>query len=395
MRSCKKEKQTLKEINLFSVSDKSGLRTLFFVVLFLYLSPALTAQEKPGYEFVDEIMSSPAMQNISSRDSLVKFVKLNFKNHDDRVRAFYTWIAFNITYDTKLLDHYRLSSGLGLQNLSSSRTQHPDTVFKYRLAVCEGICQLMNSCCEKSGIRSKMIGGISKVENVVDEKLLHTWTAVYTDTSWKLLDITWSGGHINLKGTYVKKFNDRYFYVPPDEFIKDHWPLDGMWQLLSVPVSKKEFMTGMAEERSSPVSFRDSINAFFRLPKDKQEYTELLHFHNYDPSNVNYTLAADYLIYNKAVSVFNKASLYFEDYIAYAKQLEGKPVTKKQTKKCIELLQEPRRLTSEGLELARGRHFFHEDIQKKFDEMVATSFQRFRDINALQEEYNKILRSFN
>jgi hypothetical protein len=380
---------------LSSLSYKFGLRDLLFSIIFFSSIHCVLAQGKGKFVKVDESIKAFSLNKIKSKDSLIAFVTSNFKDPDERVRAFYSWIALNITYDTQLLDHYRLSSGLGLQNLSSSRTQHPDTVFKYRLAVCEGICQLMNACCEKVGIRSKMIAGISKVENVVDDELLHTWTAVYTDTSWKLLDITWSGGHINLKGVYVKKFNDRFFYVEPQDFIKDHWPLDPMWQLLPVAVTKKEFMTGVQEPGTSQRSYHDSIKAYLRLTKDAQEYTDLVHYHRADPSNEVYTRAADYLIYNKAVTIFNKSSLYFEDYIAYAKDLEGKPITKKHTKKCIALLQEPRKLLSDGLALSRGRHFFHEDIQKKFDAMVAGSFQRYRDINKLIEEYNKILRSFN
>jgi len=360
-----------------------------------FCSSAFFGQERNNsYENVDATMSVYSNRKIYARDSLVDFVKKTFQKPDERVRAFYSWIALNVQYDTKLLDHYKLSSSLGLQNLSSSRTQHPDTVMKYHLGVCEGICQLMNACCEKVGIRSKMIGGISRVENVVDEKLLHTWNAVYTDSTWKLLDITWSGGHINLKGVYIQKFNDRFFYVPPSEFIRDHWPLDAMWQLLPYGVSKKEFMTGVRDSAKMPVSFRDSLNAYFKRPKEAQEYTDLLHYHYSDPDNESYTFAADYYIYNKAVSVFNKASLYFEDYITYAKQLEGKPVTKKQTKQCIALLQEPRKLMSDGLALSRGRSFFHPEIQKKFDAMVASSFQRYRDINTLLDEYNKLLRSF-
>ncbi len=380
---------------MFSLSDTFTLRNLIFSFFFISSFSCLFGQENERFKKVDESIRIFSQQTITRRDSLVNFVRSSFKDPDERVRAFYTWIALNINYDTQLLDHYRLSSGLGLQNLSSSRTQHPDTVFKYRLGVCEGICQLMNACCEKVGIRSRMIGGISKVENEVDDKLLHTWNAVCIDTTWKLLDITWSGGHINLKGAYVKKFTDRFFYVEPGVFIKDHWPLDPMWQLLPVAVTRKEFMTGVPEPGVKQLSFRDSISAYLRLSKDAQEYADLLHYHAADPANEGYTRAADYLIYNKAVTIFNKSSLYFEDYISYAKNLEGKPITRKHTKKCIALLQQPRNLLSEGLALCRGRHFFHEDIQKKFDAMVAGSFQRYRDINTLIEEYNKLLQSFN
>jgi hypothetical protein len=378
-----------------SLASHRSVFKVVLVTLFFSCAPLWSQHDKPDYSYVDDVITVYSSRGIADRDSLVAFVTSTFTSPAERVRAFYTWIALNILYDKDLLDHYRLSSSLSLQSLSSQRTQHPDTVLKYRLAVCEGICQLMNSCCEKAGIRSRMIGGITRLENVVDEKLLHTWNAVQIDSTWKLLDITWSGGHINLKGEYVRKFNDRYFFRPPVEFIVDHWPLDAMWQLLERPVSKKEFIEGVAPAAKAHFNYQDSINAYLRLKKQDQEYVDLLHYHASDPGNENYTLTADYYIYNRAVAIFNRSSLYFEDYMEYARKLEGKPVTRRHTIKCIQLLKEPAKILEEGLNFSRARSFFHADLKKKFDEMVASSFQRYREVNRLLDDYQKLLKSFN
>src|SRR6185503_17577227 len=69
----------------------------------------------------------------------------------------------------------------------------------------------------------------------------HTWNAVYLDSTWHLLDVTWASGFVSFANEYVKKFNEFYFLTPPDQFIRDHYPEDLRWTLLNDPPVYREY----------------------------------------------------------------------------------------------------------------------------------------------------------
>src|SRR6218665_1546563 len=250
MLSSKKEKPTSKANNTVSVLLQMG-RVLLRPCLLLYcLWPAarLAAQDpyKERYEAVDRKMISYSRSHARNFDSLVRFVNEKFAADRDKVRAFYTWIALNISYDKDLLDNYKITSGMSLRRLSSMETQHADTVLKYGRGVCEGFSLLMNKFCADCSITSRMVIGPTRTEDGdVTDQMLHAWNAVKVDTAWYLLDVTWSNGYVNQMNQYIKKFSDHYFFTPPAGFGESHWPLDPMWQLLNYPVTKTAFYTGM------------------------------------------------------------------------------------------------------------------------------------------------------
>ena len=260
--------------------------------------------------------------------------------------------------------------------------------------MCEGFCLLMNRFCTQLSIPSQMVPGIARVgESQVDEKILHAWNAVYLDSSWQLIDITWSGGYISRNGKYVASFSDRYFCTPPALFIRDHWPLDAMWQLLREPVTKKEFYNHSEKRDSCCFNYNDSIKTFLKLSPADQEYVSLLHYNRYDPANISYQQSADLLIYNKAVSLFNLAVLYFEDYLTFAARLQGKAVNARDTKRCIRLLAEPRKRLREGLDYCKNRYFFDPELARKFEEMVKASENKLKEVDQLLADYRKLLKS--
>lgn len=322
---------------------------------------------------------------------LVKFVSENFKGDSLRVRAFYTWIATNIDYDKTLLDQFRLTAALIGNFRPGGRSQDADTVLSRRRAVCEGYCNLMNRFCSEVGITSVMVPGITRVpEGEVQEDMLHTWNAVRVHGQWQLLDITWAGGYVDHRDIYIKRFSGRFFFSPPKQFAHTHWPLDAMWQLLERPVTKTEFYNGERKNTGNLVSYNDSIEAYLKLPPADREYADLLHYHRNDPQNTIYTQGCDHYVYNRSATFFNLAMLYFEDYMAYARKLQGKEIGMKEVKKCMRLLQDPKRNLEQGLKFAEGKIFFHEETKTQFDQMVQKSAKLLIQLNGYMGEYRKM-----
>jgi len=56
-----------------------------------------------------------------------------------------------------------------------------------------------------------------------------------------LLDVTWASGYQNYSGQYVQQYNNYYFLTPPDDFIRDHYPEDPKWTLLTAPPILREY----------------------------------------------------------------------------------------------------------------------------------------------------------
>jgi hypothetical protein len=207
---------------------------------------------------------------------------------------------------------------------------------------------------------------------------------------WRLLDITWAGGYVNSDDQYVKHFSGGYFFTDPSEFVLSHWPLDAMWQLLDHPITKSEFYKEQRPPGSLSMNFSDSISGYLRQNAKQRQYTDLLHFHRYDPENRIYTMGCDQYVYNNAANYFNKAVLYFEDYAAYARRLQGKEIGLAEVKKCIRLLADPKKYLEEGLLYAGTQTFFHPEIKQKFDVMVQSSSKKLVEVNSFLDGYRKM-----
>jgi hypothetical protein len=71
----------------------------------------------------------------------------------------------------------------------------------------------------------------------------HSWNAIQLNNKWYLCDATWSGGAYDVDlSRYDKKFNDSYFLADPSLFIRNHYPLDSTWTLLTKKPTLNEFL---------------------------------------------------------------------------------------------------------------------------------------------------------
>lgn len=187
-------------------------------------------------------------------DQLVLRVNNTFQNDQDKVRAFYTWMAHNILYDlnkyntvrspdiTIVFESERLNKSINNQK----RVQLIKRVFKDRKALCLGLSTLFEELCLRSNIEVKILEGITKVSisDINNTQYLknHAWNAVKIKDQWKLLDLSFSSGfEANATGQWTKQFNDFYFFTNPEQLITTHLPVNDYFQLIKNPVSVKSF----------------------------------------------------------------------------------------------------------------------------------------------------------
>lgn len=226
-----------------------------YILLFLFLS--LTAVQAQDYARVDARVKQYPKQ-YASAEALARQIQKDFSLDTEKVRALYTWLATNITYDMNeylngerlVRFQYRNQTEL-LEKQNAIREYAINSTLSDNKAVCEGFAQTFKKVCELMGIRCLFIEGYSKVgTNDIDknpERGDHAWNAVKINNKWKLIDVTWASGSAN-GSTWRQNFNDYYFFTDADEFVKTHLPSTRGLSFATEEPAKKEFFNAPVYE---------------------------------------------------------------------------------------------------------------------------------------------------
>ncbi|MFN0030561.1 MAG: transglutaminase domain-containing protein [Flavobacteriales bacterium] len=208
------------------------------VVLFmmLCLSTAKSgAQDSTRYAELDAYALAVPDFYSNSVDTLVAYLIIPARDENEKARLIFSWIAQHLKYDDRAINSNR-TSDFSVQ-----------AVLKRKKAVCLGYASLFEAMCTEANLNARTIVGYSKHDKR-GKKLKnpdHAWNAVETDGRWLLCDVTWGSGYAeprkNGKVKTVKFFNNFWFDTQPNVFVLTHLPDVQRWQLLSSPVTKKQF----------------------------------------------------------------------------------------------------------------------------------------------------------
>lgn len=198
------------------------------------------------YKNVDaKVKSYPTA--FASPDKLAAYISKDFYSDEDKARALFIWIAYNIKYDTS-----PTAAGKRDRNISySSKSERSAKIaaadndlatrtLRLRKGVCNGYASLYKVVAQQMGLKSEIIYGSAKNNPSQIGKgpsgINHAWNAVRVNGLWKLLDVTWgAGGFADSTGS---GFDDKYFFTSPDLFFKNHFPEDENWLLTSKTASE-------------------------------------------------------------------------------------------------------------------------------------------------------------
>jgi transglutaminase/protease-like cytokinesis protein 3 len=170
----------------------------------------------------------------ASVESLAEYLTRSASDEMQKVRAIYTWITQNISYDVAAL-----ASG-------DPGDQSAATTLARRKGVCSGYSRLFEALARAAGIEAVEVIGYSRGSGYAPGKTLgpqpdHAWTAVKINGNWLLMDCTWAAGYLDASKGFVRRIDDYYFLTPPNRFVYDHLPEDPKWQLLPEPVAREDF----------------------------------------------------------------------------------------------------------------------------------------------------------
>ncbi|MEN2400090.1 transglutaminase domain-containing protein [Flavobacterium sp. MC2016-06] len=228
------------------------LQKLIFTFLFLnviFLCPSFAQ----NYNKVDKIVLKYPKQ-FNSTEELAERIQEDFSSEEDKARAIYSWIAFNIDYDYAAFLNPQKAKGFSYRSeaekerkIQQFNNEILQKAFKSQKAVCEGFTLLYSHLAGLVGLKTQVIRGDSKtrLSDIGRENILinHAWNMVLIDEKWRLIDVTWGEGYYNEnKRAAVKDFTSIYFDADPAFFFAKHYPESGTF--LGEKLSKEDFLNG-------------------------------------------------------------------------------------------------------------------------------------------------------
>ncbi len=183
-------------------------------------------------------------------DSLSHILTNGYTTDRDKVTSIFRWITENITYNIRpfynanlFSDKHKYDDDTGALKPLSERVAIE--VLEKRIALCDGYARLFKTLCDYAGIKSEIILGYA--DGGMAHKRLkftsnHRWNAVYLDSAWYLLDVTWASGFVTYSSNdFIQNYDNKYFLTPAKDFIRDHYPEDLQWTLLPKPPLMREY----------------------------------------------------------------------------------------------------------------------------------------------------------
>lgn len=225
---------------------------------------------------------------------------------DDRERLWriYDYVTSSISYDNEAYQN-------GFRRINKDSRD----VLRRKKAVCWGYSELMREICTYAGLRCVTITGYARdltLPNRSFENANHAWNAVLLDGHWHLLDATWGSGILSGEDYFSSVYGVDYFLTPPSLFVKNHYPLLPMWQLLSCPVSLESFYAGtMVVRRDCNFNFNKAIKEYLSMSRLEQEAQTLTIAYRMNRSQKNRKLLGHALV-DIATDLKEKGDMLFE-----------------------------------------------------------------------------------
>lgn len=195
--------------------------------------------------------SAHEAEYVLTPDSLSRMLTKVYTSDRDKVTSIFRWITENISYNVR--PYYNASHSSDKHNYDDDDTgalkplseRVAIEVLKKRIAFCDGYARLFKTLCDYAGIKSEVVSGYA--DGGMSHRRLkftsnHRWNAVYLDSAWYLLDVTWASGFITYSSNdFIQNYNNHYFLTPAKDFIRDHYPEELQWTLLPKPPAISEY----------------------------------------------------------------------------------------------------------------------------------------------------------
>ena len=233
------------------------LYLIIFAILFFghSVKGQLSDFENHNFNSADSIAAIYVKHPIDNLQELSGKLTSSLPSDLEKFRAIYKWVCDNIENDYDFyLKNKRMREKLNdnpVELKEWNRNFHPkvfNKLVKEYKTVCTGYAYLIKELAYYANIEVELINGYGRTAqaNIGGEGIPnHSWNAVNLNDKWYLCDATWSSGSINpQQSSFLKEFSEGYFLSEPNQFVKNHYPLDTNWILLKRRPTLEEFLNG-------------------------------------------------------------------------------------------------------------------------------------------------------
>ena len=208
--------------------------------LFLFINLQSSAQKRNAdFKVVDDYVKSLGSLDTLNVGTISYIVTKKFSDNQDKARAIFDWIAYNISFDLKNAKR------------NGNEKTNSDDVLKLRKANAAGYAALYQDMCSVVKIRCLTVDGYIKNNseqiNEKPDEFNHTWVVVQlgqSSESWFYVDPTMGSGYTDDKMTFfTKAYNDAYFFADKVIFNFQHYPNNTAWLLGSASKNMSTFLS--------------------------------------------------------------------------------------------------------------------------------------------------------
>jgi hypothetical protein len=211
--------------------------TKFILAVAIFTLGFASISNAQNYEAVDQKVAALKITDSLDVIRLGKYLGGQFTEPAEKVRAFYYWIANNISFDLKAYTG------------DIDKADEPGVVLKKRKGTSLGYANLFQEFCTANDIRCLKIDGYAKysvydLENPITE-INHTWNIVQlgkTPDKWHNVDISWAAGTAdNEMKKFTKRYTTEWFFTEKNVFSYTHFARIDEWRMANKNMKLKEF----------------------------------------------------------------------------------------------------------------------------------------------------------
>lgn len=226
------------------------------LILLLHFSIQAQISDFSGVDFqlADSIARSYAGHSLGDLKTLSEKLTRPLLSDVEKFRAIFTWVCLNIENDPVLYFRNRKHRDKSSDQQALRKWNkefHQDAVknlIDRKRTVCTGYAFLVKELSYHAGLDCKIVDGYGRTAAANTTSLdlpNHSWNAVKLQDKWYLCDPTWSSGVIDKTSmTFIRRFDTAYFLPEPSLFIRNHYPIDTGWILMSSKPTKTDFVNG-------------------------------------------------------------------------------------------------------------------------------------------------------
>lgn len=305
-------------ILLFLVKISVGLSQIrgLDTSLYVYGEPLYNKKIVGDFIKVDSLVEIIPAKHTKNSASLVEYCNTFCTNDYEKVRAFYTFIGNQITYDSeKGKNRKKITRQLSAKETLSSKK-----------GVCGDVAVLFKDLCKTANIPCEYVVGYTKKPyqfwKPKRKDLDHAWNVVKIDSTWYLIDVTWGMRKFTDQRKNIPEVNYLFFLSHPYLFIQNHLPADPNYQLMDYPFSFSFFKWQRFSSRknrlynNSKMDFNGNLNARLNLKWEDAILQGAIDAYHFNPKN-KFIVGAILLWYVDEVTDVkkqNKKKLDVQDY---------------------------------------------------------------------------------